>query len=124
MVKKMPQVKPPVRQHIAILEAKEALRQYRYILFITVSVLVIGSVFYHHFEGWRWLDAIYFSVISLATVGYGDFAPQSDAGKIFTMFYLFIGIGIIAALLNTFLKSRFAKRSLRLHALEEEHEKE
>lgn len=120
----MPQVKPPARQHIALLEAKEAIRHYRYILFITLNVIAIGSIFYHLIEGWRWLDAIYFSVISLATVGYGDFTPRTDAGKIFTMFYLFIGIGIIAALLNTLLKSRFAKRSLRLHALEEQAEKE
>ena len=120
----MPQVKPPARQHIALVEAREALRQFRYILFVTLMVVATGSVFYHLVEDWRWLDAIYFSVISLATVGYGDFTPQTDGGKIFTMFYLFIGIGIIAALLNTLLKSRFAKRSLRLHALEEEQEKE
>ncbi len=111
-------------QHMAIDEAREVIRQYRYIVFITVTVIATGSTFYHLVEGWRWLDAIYFSVISLATVGYGDFTPQTDAGKIFTMFYLVIGIGIFAALLNTLLKSRFAKRSLRLQQLEQHDEKE
>jgi hypothetical protein len=37
------------------------------------------------------LDSLYFSVITLATVAYGDFSPYTMAGKIFTVFYIFIG---------------------------------
>jgi voltage-gated potassium channel len=48
--------------------------------------------FYHHVEGWRYLDAIYFCSTTLAAVGYGDFLPRTDIGKVFTIFYQFIGI--------------------------------
>jgi len=51
-------------------------------------------------EGWSLLDAFYFSVMTLTTVGYGDFSPSTTAGKLFTIVYIFVGIGIILGFLN------------------------
>jgi voltage-gated potassium channel len=59
------------------------------------GVLAIGTVFYSHVEGWSYFDALYFSVMTLTTVGYGDFTPSSDLSKAFTMIYVFVGIGIV-----------------------------
>jgi len=67
--------------------------EYRDLLFTTMIILAIGSTMYHYLEGWRWIDALYFSVITLTTIGYGDFSPQTDAGKLFTVFYILIGLG-------------------------------
>lgn len=70
-------------------------------LALTVSaLLVIGTLFYHNVEGWRWLDSLYFCLITLATVGYGDFSPQTDEGKVFTMFYIILGIGLLVAVVT------------------------
>ncbi|HTE22432.1 MAG TPA: potassium channel family protein [Candidatus Limnocylindria bacterium] len=64
-----------------------------------MSILVTGMLFYSKVEHWRPLDALYFSVVTLTTVGYGDFAPQTDLGKSFTVFYLLLGIGVLLALI-------------------------
>jgi voltage-gated potassium channel len=67
-------------------------------LLLIFSLLVVvwigGSLFYHMVEGLSFVDAVYFTAITLTTVGYGDFTPQTDAGKIFTAIYAFVGIGI------------------------------
>lgn len=77
---------------------------YRDLLYTTLLVLLLGSVTYRYLEGWSWLDSAYFSIITLTTVGYGDFSPQTSAGKLFTIFYIFIGIGIILTFVNTVYK--------------------
>lgn len=62
---------------------------------ISIFLLYIISIyFYHKVEGWSPLDAAYFVTMTITTIGYGDFAPHSDEGKIFTMFIAFIGIGL------------------------------
>jgi len=71
-------------------------REFRALFTWVVAVIVIGTVFYSRVEGWRPLDALYFTIITLTTVGYGDFAPKTDEGKIFTMVYIFVGISLIS----------------------------
>ena len=43
-------------------------------------------------EGWNLLDSLYFSVVTLTTIGYGDLSPSTAASKIFTIFYIFVGL--------------------------------
>lgn len=63
-------------------------------------VLLIGVFVYHWLEGWSYLDALYFCVISLATIGYGDLTPTTDIAKVFTIIYVINGIGILLALFD------------------------
>jgi len=62
--------------------------------------LAWGALFYRQVEGWNLLDSFYFSVITLTAVGYGDFSPSATADKIFTIFYIFVGVGLILGFLN------------------------
>lgn len=75
-------------------------RDYAILTSLIVFMLSTGTAFYMSVEGWRLLDSLYFSVTTLTTLGYGDFAPKTDAGKIFTIFYVFIGVGTTVAFIN------------------------
>lgn len=83
-------------------------------MFITsFATISVGSVFYHFVEGMRWIDSIYFSVITLTTVGYGDISPKTDFGKLFTIFYVIIGIGIIFGFINSYYAYQQERRNSR-----------
>jgi voltage-gated potassium channel len=79
-------------------------------LFVLVVTLAAGTLFYWEIEGWTLLDAFYFSAITLATVGYGDLAPATAAGKLFTVFYVFTGVGLILGFLNAVAKASVEQR--------------
>ena len=83
----------------SIKEATEK-HQARILLLSVIIVLSTGTIFYHIVEKWTWLNSLYFCVITLATIGYGDFTPTKDISKIFTMGYVFVGIAIIFGFIN------------------------
>ena len=80
--------------------------QYRALFIWMILVLLIGTIFYHRAEGWGLLDSLYFSVITLATVGYGDLAPTTEWSKIFTIFYIFIGLSLFVSFASMLAKER------------------
>ena len=67
------------------------------LLALTFTLVMIASIFYSVVEDWSLLDAIYFAVVTIATIGYGDIVPKTAAGKIFTIAYVICGIGIFVA---------------------------
>ena len=75
-------------------------RDSRPALLWALSTLMVGMFFYHWAEGWSYLDALYFCVVSLATVGYGDLTPTTPLARMFTIVYLINGIGILLALFD------------------------
>lgn len=85
-------------------QIKQVRMYFRLAGILAISVITIGTVFYHFVEKLSWVDAYYFSVITLATVGYGDITPHTDIGKIFTTFYVLCGIGIIGLFANLLIR--------------------
>jgi voltage-gated potassium channel len=67
---------------------------------ILLGVLCIGTSGYILIEGWSFLDALYMTVITIATVGYREVGNLSEGGRIFTIFLILFGVGIIAYLLG------------------------
>lgn len=70
-------------------------------LFGTLATIVAsGTVFFHFVEGWSWLDAYFFTVVTLSTVGYGSLVPVTAVGKIGTTVLIFFGLIVVAAVIQ------------------------
>ena len=63
-------------------------------MLLTATLIGLAATAFHYVEGWRWIDSVYFSVVTIATIGYGDFVPKTDAGKVITIVYVLCGLGL------------------------------
>jgi hypothetical protein len=79
-------------------------------LFPSVSLLFIGGSIMGQLEGWSWWDSIYYSVITAGTLGYGDFSPKTQFGRILAIAFLPIAVAAAGELLGTFSKLLIARR--------------
>ncbi|WP_260393939.1 potassium channel family protein [Enterococcus faecalis] len=68
----------------------------RALFFLLATTLLNGTIFYSTVEKLSPLDSLYLSFMTLTTIGYGDVHPVTDLGKIFTMVYATVGLGIMA----------------------------
>ena len=75
-----------------------ALPDFRNVLLLVALTLTSGTIFFRKVEGWSWVDAFYFSATTIATVGHGDLAPRTDFGKLFTVLYIVVGVGLFITL--------------------------
>jgi len=78
-------------------------------IIIFLSFLFFGTLIYSSIEGWRYIDSAYFTVATVTTIGYGDVVPQTDFGKIFTIFFSFFGIGMAFYFFTLFGKYLYKK---------------
>ncbi|MFN6482575.1 MULTISPECIES: potassium channel family protein [unclassified Nostoc] len=66
------------------------------------GVFFIGTLWYWLVEGWSWEDAAYMTVITLATVGYGETHPLGSRGRLFTIALILLGVVNIGYIVNRF----------------------
>lgn len=78
---------------------------------VFLGLLVVGTVFYSLVEDWTLIEALYFSVVTLTTTGFGDLTPTTDASRLFTIFYLLTGVGVFVAVATAIAREAFAVRS-------------
>lgn len=67
---------------------------------VLAAILCFGTIGYMVIEKWDVLDALYMTVITITTVGFGEIRPLSQAGHIFTIVLILVGIGIVAYILG------------------------
>jgi len=66
---------------------------------LLVGMLSVGTVGYMALEGWSFLDALFMTIITLSTIGYGETNPLSPVGRVFTIDLILFGVGTAAYLL-------------------------
>ena len=62
-------------------------------LMIIVTLILAGTMGFHFIEGWNVLESFYTTVMTLTTIGYGDFAPKTHGGMLFTVLLVIFGVG-------------------------------
>ena len=65
------------------------------------ALVLAGTLFYWRFEDWTVIESLYFCIVTLTTVGYGDFSPTTAGTQIFTIIYILTGFGVLVALLTS-----------------------
>ena len=65
------------------------------------ALVLTGTLFYWRFEDWTIIEALYFCVVTLTTVGFGDLSPTTAGTQIFTIVYILTGFGVLVALLTS-----------------------
>ena len=106
------QPKPTPQQ---TLERIRATLDYQRVAGVALAFIGLGALFYHWVERLNWLDAFYFTTMTLATVGYGDIVPHTPAGKLFTMVYVLLGISIFVVLARIVLGGLLVRGRTRRH---------
>ena len=65
------------------------------------ALVLTGTLFYWRFEDWSLIESLYFCIVTLTTVGYGDLSPTTTGTQIFTIIYILTGFGVLVALLTS-----------------------
>jgi hypothetical protein len=74
--------------------------EFRILLYMLLILLGSATLFYASIEHWSIVDSFYFSVMTMATIGYGDLAPTTDMSKLFTVIFAVLSIGVFAAVVS------------------------
>lgn len=77
------------------------LRRFLLPILLLASLLVAGTAGYQWLEGMEPVDALYMTVITISTVGFGEIVPLSDAGRVFTLGLIVGGAGLAAYTLGS-----------------------
>ena len=64
----------------------------------------VGAAGFVLLEGLSWPDAIYLTVVTLSTVGFGDLVPETSAGRLFTAVLIVSGVGVVLYLISSIAK--------------------
>ncbi|MBA2860125.1 TrkA family potassium uptake protein [Methanococcus maripaludis] len=83
----------------------ESMEKIKIGIFVLFVVIISFSLMFMYIEGWTLLQAIYFSVATISTVGYGDFYPTSELGQLLTILFIVFGVSTGLYTLGAFAES-------------------
>ena len=95
---------------------RDPLLRLRLALLVGLLLLGVGTLGYVVIEHMRFLDALFMTVITLSSVGYGEVKPLDTAGEIFTIGLILVGLGTAAWLFTTVLETLTSEQTQRVLA--------
>ncbi len=81
-------------------------------IFLLVVIMGIGVVGYVTIAGYSWIDALYMTVITMTTVGFGEVVPLDSKSKIFTIFLILASIVIVGYALSVITEYILSKNNV------------
>ena len=84
--------------------------EFRAMLLLLLIAIGIGTIAYSWLEGWSLIDSLYFTVMTLTTVGDADLSPHTPSGRIFTAVYVIFGIGLMLAFVTRLASAMLVRR--------------
>ena len=96
-----------------------SIKQHRLLLSLPLIITAIGTTGFMVIEHLSFIDALYFTIVTISTVGYGDIHPVGTAGKLLSIVLIVIGIGTFLSIITHFTKPLFQRslNRLRRHRL-------
>lgn len=89
-----------VKLALAIWDGLRHDQSFRALFLLMLSLMIGGTFFYRGVEGWSVVDALYFTVMTMSTIGYGDLVPTTTLSKLFTIVFSMLSIGVFAAVVG------------------------
>ena len=91
---------------------------------ILLVIMLTGTIGFIFFEGYTIIDAVYMTTITLATIGYNEVEPLSDAGKIFNIIFIITSFAVFAFIISSLTRdivsgemARYLKNRKFMHAI-------
>jgi voltage-gated potassium channel len=102
-----------LRKHVPTLIK---LRMTRILIWI-FAIIAYGVIGFHLIENQPWTVSIYWTFVTIGTVGYGDFSPETTLGMYFTISLIVLGIGSFAIAVGEVLEFLFERQQMKLMGL-------
>ncbi len=87
------------------------------ILILVVAVIAYGTIGFYFIESQSWTVSIYWTFVTIGTVGYGDYAPKTPLGMYFTITLLVMGIGTFAVAIESIVEVITSKQQMKIMGL-------
>jgi voltage-gated potassium channel len=88
-----------------------------WILILVIGVIIYGTVGFHFIENQPLTVSLYWTFVTIGTVGYGDYSPKSTLGMFFTISLIIFGIGTFALALESLVNLIFKRQQMRIMGL-------
>ncbi len=90
-------------------------KRVKLLILLPAATVFVGTVGFMAIEKFSFINALYFTIVTISTVGYGDVYPESIAGKLFGMVIIVVGIGGFLSIVTTLTQSLVASGEDKLH---------